>query len=212
MDNVKNLKDILSEHLELKGLNFLRLQQLTGIPERYLEALLKGNFEKMPAAPYTRGYLMKIAEIFNLNGEELWQQYKRETEIKSSGLSDRLPENRFAIQSIKKEWLVMGIVIIGLIIYLSFNLPRIFGKPSLTILIPRAEISFSNQPTITVIGKISPSDVLKINKQNIPVDKTGRFEKTYNLLPGLNIFEFTAKRLLGKEIKIARQVIYQPTQ
>src|SRR3989344_1531730 len=111
MDNSKNLKDILQEYLELKGYSLPRLQQATGIPERYLEAMIKGEFHKMPAAPYFRGYLLKIAEVLNMDGQELWRQYQKEMEIKSSGPSDRLPENRFAIKSIKKSWII-GIVIL----------------------------------------------------------------------------------------------------
>src|SRR3989344_7771934 len=105
----KNLSEIIKTHLEQKAITPLRLQQMTGIPERYLEALLKGELKKMPAAPYTRGYIKKIGEALNIDSQELWEHYNEEVLVLSSGPTDRLPTNRFAIKSVNKKWIVAAI-------------------------------------------------------------------------------------------------------
>lgn len=212
MNEIKSLKELIQEQVELKGLSAARLQQLTGIPERFLQALLQGEFNKMPAAPYVRGYLMKISEILNLNGEEIWRHYKKETEVKTSGAADRLPENRFAIKTVKnkKGVIIWTAIAIAMIVYLVFNINRILGRPSITITIPSSEISMTTYPAVTLTGKIDPKDTLKINGQEITVNKNGEFEKTHSLQLGLNNFEFSIKRFLGKETNVARQIIYQP--
>ena len=42
------------------------------------------------------------------------------------------------------------------------------------------------------------------------MESDGKFLKDYNLQPGTNEIEIKAKRFLGKEIKVVREIIYQP--
>ena len=212
MEEQKPINETLKEAVEIKGLSIARLQQLTDIPERYLETIFKGELKKMPAAPYIRGYLYKLSEILGLNGEELWQRYKREAEIFSSGAQDRLPENRFAIKTISKKWIVGGIIGVIILIYLGINAGRLLGKPELTINLPISDTTLTNLPNATISGKINPNDILKINSQEIIANKEGEFEKKYNLQLGINNFEISVKKFLGRETKVVKQIIYQPTQ
>ena len=212
MEEQKPINETLKEAMEIKGLSIARLQQLTDIPERYLETIFKGELKKMPAAPYIRGYLYKLSEILGLNGEELWQRYKREAEIFSSGAQDRLPENRFAIKTISKKWIVGGIIGVIILIYLGINAGRLLGKPELTINLPISDTTLTNLPNATISGKINPNDILKINSQEIIANKEGEFEKKYNLQLGINNFEISVKKFLGRETKVVKQIIYQPTQ
>lgn len=46
-----NFRDLFKEHLELKGLNSKKLAELTGIPERYIEALTEGQDKNLPPPP-----------------------------------------------------------------------------------------------------------------------------------------------------------------
>jgi len=121
-----------------------------------------------------------------------------------------MPSNRFALKSIKKDWLIIAAAILLIIIYFGFNLKRLLGQPTLIITTPSSETTVTNYPVINISGQINKSDILKINGQELTVDKYGKFEKLYNLQPGINNFEFSVKRMLGKELKVVRQVIYQP--
>lgn len=212
MEGQKPINETIKEAMGIKGLSIARIQQLTDIPERYIETILKGELKKMPAAPYIRGYLYKLSEILGLNGEGLWQQYKKEVEIFSSGAKDRLPENRFAIKTISKKWIVGGIIGIIILIYLGVNASRLLGKPELTINLPISDTTLTNLSNATISGKINPNDILKINGQEIISNKEGEFEKKYNLQLGINNFEISVKKFLGRETKVVKQIIYQPTQ
>ena len=75
---------------------------------------------------------------------------------------------------------------------------------------PPADGAIINNPIIKLSGKVSAGDKLIINGEEILPEENGRFEKDFSLQPGINTFEFEVKRFLGKEIKIIRQVIYQP--
>ena len=196
--------------MQAKGLTLERLRQQTGIAERHLSSLIEGRHSRLPAAPYVRGYLLRIASILDLSGEELWNLYKGEIVIKRSGPADRLPENRFALKKINKKWFLAGLAVILLLFYAGLNINRFLGRPEIRITSPAVETLVTTANTINLLGKINPDDRLIIGGEEITADKNGHFEKEYLLEPGLNRIEFTVKRLLGKEFKIIRQVIYQP--
>lgn len=207
----KSLQEVLKEQLAIKGFNVERLTKITGIPERYLEGLISGDYNKLPATPYVRGYLMAIAPLLDLDAQKLWEEYKKEEWLKSSGASDKLPTNRFAIKSISKKTILTAAFGILLAIYLGWNIGHLLGKPKLEILNPSSQVITITEPIIKLVGYINPADKLLINNEEVIVDSNGLFTKNYNLQAGLNTFEFLAKRFLGKETTVVKQVIYQQT-
>ncbi len=210
MEPHKDFKTILTEALELRNCTHEKLAQLTGISGHYLIAIENLEITKLPAAPYVRGYLKKIAAALHLNFEDLWKMYEKELTFKSSGAHDRLPTNRFAIQPINKKYWVFGAIGIILLVYLILNLRTFFGAPLLTIANPVEPTSASPVSVITLAGTINPKDKLTINGEETLGDDNGAFEKNYNLQPGLNTIEFKVQRLLGKENVIIRNVLYEP--
>ena len=205
------LSETLKELVESKGITLEKLSESTDIPKRYLEALIDGDFKNLPSAPYTRGYLLKIAKVLRLDGEELWQSFKNESPLKASGQNDKLSPNRYAlpVKQSKKLFLFVIILII-VIIYLSFQWNNIFGSPKLEIINPAVSEIIVKEPTIKVSGRIDPKDKLIIDNTEVVADQTGWFEKDITLQQGPNNIIFTAKKFLGKEIKITRLVDYQP--
>lgn len=205
----KNIQELLAEQLAAKNISIQRLQHLTGIPERYLLGIIEGDSRNVPPLPYVRGYLLKIGEVIGLNNEELWKKYKAESEIQSSGLKDRLPENRYAIRTIEKRWFVLVLGLIAIIVYAGFNLNHILGRPTLSIYSPAEKTILTAATIYNFSGKINPRDTLKINNEEVIVSPDGEFNQFYNLQFGLNTFEISVKRLLGKETKVVRQIIYE---
>jgi len=211
MTETRLLKQTLNEGLDFKAFNTKKLAEVTGIPERYIEALRQGQYNVLPALPYVKGYLGKVAKALDLNQEEIWQLYLKETTPKSSGSADFLPGNRFRVQTISKKLIVLPLVIILLTVYLFFNLGKIIRGPELTLTHPLSETILTEKSKITLEGRTDPQNKLTINGEEAYVDKNGRFVKDYNLQPGLNVIEFTAKKFLGRETKINRQIIHQPS-
>lgn len=206
----KALNDVLKEQFHNKGYSIEKLSGLTSIPDRYLGALLEGDFKKLPAAPYVRGYLIKIAAILDLDAQALWESYKNDQGIKSSGAEDKLPVNRFAIKSVNKKTaagIVAG-VLVG--IYLVWNVSHLIGRPKLEVVYPLAQTIIVAEPLVKISGNIDPADKLFLNEQETVVGEDGAFETDYNLEPGLNTLELKVKRFLGRETKTLRQIIYQP--
>lgn len=206
----QTLKEVLTDALEAQGLNIGRLAELTDIPERYLIALRDNDIKKLPAAPYVRGYLMKIAEVLDIDGRPLWELYKTESPVKTSGVEDRLPVNRFAIKPRSKKLLIFGLMLLLGIIYLAWRSNDLFGTPQIEIVNPVVNNFVTKDSSVKLRGIVNPKDKLMINGEEIIVDPNGRFEKDFTLQTGVNTVEFKVQRLLGQTATILRQIIYQP--
>ncbi len=208
--NDQKLTNLILEALKLKGLNLDKLSQLTGVSERSLALILEERFEKLPPAPYVHGYLMKIAEALNLDGQKLWQEYlKNNSDLRRSGEEDMLPQNRFAIQKMNKKIVVISAAIIVILVYGAFRLPSLFGQPELDISSPKDNPTIVQDSNFTIHGIMNPADELTINGEAVYAQKDGNFEKEILLQSGFNSVTFEIKKILGKTFTITRQIFYQ---
>lgn len=206
----KSFQEFLNDILIVRGLTVEKLAEMSEVPIRYLNAISSGDFQKLPALPYTRGYLMKISEILGINGDELWQTYKDEI-ILNVNKQDSLPLNRFAIRSFGKMKIIIGIILVSVIIYLIWQSGNLLGIPKIEITNPATDDLILNIPLVKLVGKISNSkDKLTVNGEQIFINSDGSFEKEFFLHPGANDIEFKIKRFLGKEIKVVKKVVFQP--
>ena len=202
---------MLTEILQDKNINLAKLAESTGISERFLKALIEEKYEKLPAAPYIRSYLFKIAEALNTDGQKLWQEYQKNAQLKKSGSSDHLPLNRFRPKPLNKK-IIFALILAILAGYLAFQYNFFLGKPTLSLL---GQLASSINPVISdpnlkIEGRVKSGDQLMINKENAFVDENGYFQKDFSLQPGLNIVQFQIKRFLGRETTIIKQVLYLP--
>ncbi|MBP6855694.1 MAG: helix-turn-helix domain-containing protein [Candidatus Pacebacteria bacterium] len=207
---IKDFAATIKEAMRAHGFSEDRLGEETGIAPRHLRALFDHDTDNLPAAPYVRGYIQNIAEVLDLNGDQLWSEYTVTQNIKRSGVDDTLPINRFAQRAIHKKWIF--IAIIGLIV-IAYAIPKVanfFGRPSLEITTPAVDkITVDNQ-LLTISGRIANrQDKVTINDEEIVVRDDGAFEKEVPLSEGINTFEIKASRFLGSQMIVERTVIYQ---
>ncbi len=211
MQEPKLLTEMLAEHLEQKGYSAEKLAAITSVPERFVATLLNGEYKSLPAAPYLRGYLKKIAQVLEIDPNEMWRLYEKENAPHSSGEKDYLPGNRFAIQHISKKNAILAVISGLLILYAGINADRLLGKPKLTITNPSSENISLTMPFVVLQGKLeNPKDLITINSVTVNIDDSGEFQKEFTLDLGANTFEIIAKRFLGRETRIIRQITYEP--
>lgn len=196
--------------MRIKGLNLERFSQLSGVSERFLSAIIKGETKRLPAAPYIHGYVLKIAKVLNLEGEMLWQEYlKTNASLRRSGKNDLLPANRFVITPLNKKIIILVFIIAVVGGYGLFKLSPLFEKPELNLVNLESEVTYVQGPSFTISGKTLPSNRLTLNGEQIYPDKEGGFEKQIMLQPGFNTFTFKVKKFLGQERTITKQIFYQ---
>lgn len=208
----RRLREVILDHIEAKDLKIIDVIEKTGIPEPYLDAILNDKRHKLPAYPYVRIYLVKIAELLGLNQADVIADYRREFGDKISGAADTLPANRFALPSSRKRYLIGGAVLALILLGYVISNSGFFGRPQLLLISPPQggeEPYVVTSPTIELRGQIDSGDKLIINGQETPVGPGGVFSREYQLNPELNTIEFVVSRFLGKEIKVIRQVYYQ---
>ena len=210
MEPYKDIKTTITEALTFRNLTHAKLSQVTGVQEHYLLAIENLETSRLPAAPYVKGYLRKVAAALDLSYEELWKTYEKELEHKRSGAHDRLPENRFAIRPMDKRIIAGAIVGVLVIAYGILNIRNVSGIPSLTIIDPVEATMISAVSPITLRGAIDPKNKLLINDVETLTDAQGNFQTDYNLQSGRNTIEFKVKKLLGRERKEQRQIIFEP--
>lgn len=203
----KNINELLSELMDERNVSADKLADATNIPKRFIVSLINDNAENLPARPYVRGYLFKIAEALKVDPHILWQSYRISDDFRSSGAQDKLPINRFAFKKIRASRVVATLFIIVVLVFVGFRFNDILGRPTLNVSLPES----TSEDTITVTGGVSPGDRLTLNAEVIYPDETGSFEKRIQLEPGLNTLEFRIKRYLGQEVVFIEQVFYQPS-
>ena len=210
----KSFKEEVEEAMMLKGMNAAKLSEATNIPEHYLTALISHQSKNLPPPPYIRGYILRMAEVLDLDGSFLWQSYSKTLISKTSGSEDLLPFNRFALKPVSKTKIAVGIVVLFAIIYFGWRAGGFFGTPGIEITNPATDNFITKDAAITLTGKINPQDKLTINGEEITTDGKGYFEKSWDFhFSPDNItakLEFKVKRLLGKEVVVDRQIIYRP--
>lgn len=205
----RSASEIFSDAMKAKGLSVEKLAQITGISDRFLSLLLDDRFDKLPSAPYVHGYILKIAETLNLDGEELWRTYFKHTGIvKKSGAEDALPKNRFRSRVINKKVFLWGIFIFFVAAYVLTQLFSFFKNPGV-FLEGIDDNTVVTTSSFHLIGKADPKDNIILNGEQLYPRDDGSFEKDLILAPGFNTLTFEVKKFLGKEYSFERQLFYE---
>jgi transcriptional regulator with XRE-family HTH domain len=207
-------EQFFAEKIKERGLSLKKLSEMTGIAPSHIENLLRGDYENMPSAPYFHGYILHLGAVLDFDGEEWWVKLRKEGVVKNSGELDTLPRNRFIKQAPPKYlwWIGAGILVL---IYLAFQAPHIFGKPTLTVISPDANPYVTTSSTFTLAGTVNGADSLYLvgangGQEQIIVATDGSWQKGVLLGIGPNPFEILAKKFLGGETSVTEQIFYQP--
>jgi hypothetical protein len=204
------LSNLLTTKLRERKLSSQQAADTTGVPVDVIEQLASGDHANLPAAPYLHGYLVKLGDLLDFDGEGLWQQMKRVERVKSSGTGDLLPKNRFS-RNRAPRWLLWGVPLaLVLVTFLGFRFAEIIGLPDVAITNPdRDGIVFTESPA-KISGTATPGSRVTINGEAVPLTEGGTWEKDVNLQPGTpNDFTVEASKLLGRSRSTSRRMFYE---
>lgn len=191
-----------------RNINLERLSQMSGIIPKHLRAIEAGDIKNLPSAPYMRGYLIRLGQILDFDGEEWWLRIKRHRVSHASGAQDSLPRNRFAIKR-RTKLLFAGLTAVFVAGILLFRFASIIGKPDLVVVNPSVESTTVKEESLTLEGRISGGDRVSINGEPVIVGDDGVWQKKVLLQQGLNTFEIIGSKTLGREQRTVRQIIYE---
>ncbi|MGB7958204.1 MAG: helix-turn-helix domain-containing protein [Minisyncoccia bacterium] len=204
------LEIFLRDRMKERGVSLKKLSDMTGISMSYIENMLRGDFEHVPATPYFRGYLIRIGETLGFDGETWWEKIKKEEGVKKSGPADSLPKNRFVRESPAKL-IAISIAVIAVICYLGFELPHILGKPALVVTFPMGNPYATSSNNVVIEGSTKNADSIYVNGDEATITTNGSWQKNVLLQSGINTFDISAKKFLGGKTDVMEQIVYNPS-
>lgn len=185
------------------------VSKATKIQVKYLELLENGEYEKLPADVYVRGFLRSYARYLSIDEQSLINVYERERHIQTN-LNSNTPSKKTYTAHISLASLVVtprAIVMSLLFVFVCFSFFYLFrelqafiGVPRLVITAPlNGEKIKANE--VIVQGKTDKGARVSINNQSVFVGSEGDFSDTIILQRGFNTMTITAVNRFEKEKK-----------
>ncbi len=209
----KTLPEIIKEERQSNRLTLEELSFKTQISLKYLIALEKGCYHLLPGEIYLLQFIKKIAKLFHLNEKKIITLYQQEKKKQPLLLALNHPAH---LPKLSSRWLTptnvklgfIGLAIISLLGYLTWEVTNIFTPPFLEISSPVGQMVTIN-PTVEILGKTEPEATLLINSQAIVTEPDGRFKQTVDLTVGLNVFKISANRQHTKNRTLTISILRQ---
>ena len=202
---------------QAKKLKLSTIAKKLNINEKYLMALEKSEYEKLPSGVYGKNFLREYALFLGLNYKKLSSDFDAEINT----IEPKSQKELFSKQVVKKRYLLAmpkilkNILIFSVIcicfIYLGYRVNKIISPPLLIINNPAADLTI-DQTSLLINGQTEAEANLLINGQTILTDKKGNFSQTISLKNGLNIITVTANKKYSRGQTIIRQILVKEQQ
>lgn len=210
--NSENISEQLRAARKAKNLKLGDIAKKLNISRKYLEALEKGEYGKLPPGVYGKNFLREYAVFLGLDYGELAKIFTAENQIKQHGGRQELfskqvvkGRNFMAAPKIIKSAAVIAAASVCFI-YFGYRLEKIVSPPNLSIYKP-TENFITEKNSLQVIGKTEKEAQIIINGELILSNTAGDFNETINLKNGINIITITASNKYGRDNTIVKQVL-----
>lgn len=209
----KTLGQRLQQARADKKLSLAEVERTTRIRGKYLTALEQGNYDALPHAAYTKGFIQSYAELVGLDPAALLKLYAEElgdhpTQLRhhSSGIS-----TGSAISPRRITLAVIVVVALGVLGYFFWQFSALTAPPKLQVESPaRDEVLHGS--LLTVKGQVDGGADVFINDTPILSDARGNFQSPIALQEGVNVIRVTAKNRLGKSTTVTRNILARVPQ
>lgn len=194
----------------------------TRIQLKYLEYLEEGNYKKLPADVYVKGFLRGYAEFLGVDENILIRLYEKEKGIKMNleKIRNNNPEvskpiNISPFLITPKIIMISSVVILFFagVFYLYKEIGAFANTPKLVIISPEQNVTL-NASSVVVEGITDTDAKAFINDQPILVNDDGKFSENLALQSGTNTINVKAVNRFDKDTtqNIIVQSNYQEKQ
>lgn len=174
-------------------MSYTEIAKATRIQAKYLEYLEAGQYEKLPAEVYVRGFLKSYARYLGLDDDAFLKLYDKEKHIRENlGQEHNAPESvRYPSMNTwiitPRTVLVSALILIlgGTFVYLFTEFRSFVAEPKLRITdpLPGATIDGS---IVLLRGETDPGATVTANGEPVFISNTGEFTEELTLQQGLN--------------------------
>jgi hypothetical protein len=205
----EKLKKIRSEY----RISLNEVSKHTKIRAEYLEYLESGEYEKLPADVYVRGFVRSYAHFLEADERVLVKMYERESDIQRHIRKDQFHDQsqnafdfpRFVITP--KVFVAGGVLalLFGVSWYLYREFRAFASEPRLTVEEPfDGQAVFGNE--VTVRGNTDSGATLSINDQSVLVRDGGVFFERVPVHFGVNALTVVSTNKFKKEKRVTISV------
>jgi len=195
------------------GLSLKLISKHINIDAKYLEALEKNNWSKLPGEVYAKNFFKKYCEFLKVNPEKFKKNISTLLPLKQDFSSQNFHKKTFfkdLINFPKIIKMTIIIVIAALVLcYIVLQIIKITRAPEITLYYPKSDLVVNNNYLI-INGFVNKEADVKINQENIILGPKNNFEQKIILTPGLNNIVIEAKTKYSKPNIIERKIIYEP--
>lgn len=189
-------------------MSLVDVSKATRIQVKYLELLESGEYEKLPADVYVRGFLRSYARYLNVDEQTLVRLYERERHIQENldrentrntkHVTHSFTPTSIVITSRSVAVAVIALLVAGAFFYLYQEFKSFAADPELVILEPQYGATIESNEVV-VQGKTDKGSQVSLNNQTIFVDGEGLFSDKLFLQPGINIVQVRTVNRFEKE-------------
>lgn len=189
-----------------RRLSLAEISKSTKIQVKYLEYIEEGEYMKLPADVYVKGFLRSYASFMGLNENKIIRQYEREKGIHKN--IKKIVDNdnartpiKFSSFVITPKMVIFGgiiIVILASFLYLYIEVNNFVSAPRLVIIKPTAGETIEGN-LLHVAGLAEKDALVFINDQPVMVSENGEFREDVGLKSGPNTIIIKARSKFNKE-------------
>ncbi len=213
-ERMKKIRD--ERHLTLADIS-----KGTKIQIKYLQYFEDGEYMKLPADVYVKGFLRSYAMYLSLSEANLIKQFEREKGIHKNikKIVDDEKVNKpinFSIFVISPKMIVVSaitLLALGSFVYLYLQVNNFVSTPRLAIIKP-ADGTVVDGSAAHVVGLAEKDALVTINDQAVLVNEKGEFSEDVGLKDGLNVISVKAKNKFNKETtqSVSVSANFKPTE
>lgn len=204
---MRTIGSLIKEARTKKKISLTKLEEETKIKKEFLEALEVEAWDKLPEYPVVVGFVKSVSHALKVSEKNLVAVLRRDYPPKTLDINPKPDvENKF-VWSPRLTFLVgVGVVLVILLSYLTFQYKDFVSPPSLTVSEPR-EGQKVTERILTVSGKTDSDAVLTINNQPTTLDADGGFSVEIEIFEGTSEIEIKAKSRAGRETIVRRKIV-----
>lgn len=212
---MKTVGSMLRESRKTKGLTLEQVERATKIRKKFLEAIERDDYTKLPSVAYAKGFVQNYSDFLGMDRNYSLAIFRRQTkEVPKSALLPKKEDARLSPTILRMTPRRFLVILIGGLVaiftgYLIFQYASFQKAPTLTIDAPK-ENAVTQDRRIDLLGKTDPDVTVVINGMSVLVRSDGKFFDQVVLVNGVNTITVTATSRFGKTTTLVRDVGYQP--
>ena len=206
--NTNTLGDFFKQKRQEKGVTLKQVEIETGVIKKFLQYIEDDDLHKISGYVYTKGAVLKYADFLGLNKDEVLKRLQ--DVLKPNKDSKFFPpsskDKKKPLFTFKTGVFILGFVMI--ISYLGLNIFQALAMPDINVISPKENL-ITESSSLLIKGKAEEQAEVFINNQSIQSQENGYFEKSIELLPGVNTIKISAKKKHSNKAEVVRQVLYK---